>query len=156
MCNHLSRYPAVAGSTPEVARVFAPFPRSGKTGYRSNDTAMRNQSLLDGYYPQGAPAFIGNYSMNRIPEIPLITLIQSEAVDPAQKTASRCCGYRDDKPALGPLGADGSAEVKWTYSFHARSRLTKMLLFPIVKLLWNGYMRVGIQATGGPLMNSGW
>ena len=43
--------------------------------------------------------------------------------------------------------AGDSTEVKWTYSFHARSALTKLLLFLVVKLLWHGYMRVGIQAT---------
>jgi Polyketide cyclase / dehydrase and lipid transport len=42
--------------------------------------------------------------------------------------------------------AGDSTEVKWSYTFHARSVLTGVLLFPIAKLLWNGYMRVGIQA----------
>jgi|GEM_PF-378481 hypothetical protein len=41
--------------------------------------------------------------------------------------------------------AGDSTEVKWRSTFHARSALTRSLLIPMVKLLWNGYMRVGIQ-----------
>lgn len=37
-------------------------------------------------------------------------------------------------------------EVKWTYTFQARSPLTAMVMFPITKLLWRGYMRVAINA----------
>ena len=48
--------------------------------------------------------------------------------------------------------AGASTEVKWTYSFHARSTLAKAMLLPTVKLLWNGYMRVGIQAIGAVLI----
>jgi hypothetical protein len=42
--------------------------------------------------------------------------------------------------------AGDCTEVKWTYTFLARSVLARALLFPIVKLLWKGYMRVGIRA----------
>jgi hypothetical protein len=42
--------------------------------------------------------------------------------------------------------AGDSTKIKWTYTFNAKSRLAKLALLPIVKLLWNGYMRVGMQA----------
>ena len=43
---------------------------------------------------------------------------------------------------------DGRAsKVRWSYTFYARSHLAGLVLFPIVKLLWRGYMRVGIRAT---------
>jgi hypothetical protein len=38
-------------------------------------------------------------------------------------------------------------DVKWTYTFHAHNALTALLLFPIVQLFWNGYMRVGMKTT---------
>lgn len=40
-----------------------------------------------------------------------------------------------------------ATRVAWTYTFNARSPLAGLLLFPIVKLLWRGYMRVAINAT---------
>ncbi len=35
--------------------------------------------------------------------------------------------------------------VKWTYTFNAHNALTVLVLSPIVRLLWNGYMRVGMK-----------
>jgi polyketide cyclase/dehydrase/lipid transport protein len=42
--------------------------------------------------------------------------------------------------------AGDSTKIKWTYTFNAQSPLRKLLLVPIVKVLWNGYMRVGMRA----------
>lgn len=37
--------------------------------------------------------------------------------------------------------------ITWTYTFHPHNFLTALLLFPVVRLFWNGYMRVGLTAT---------
>ncbi|MFX0202182.1 MAG: SRPBCC family protein [Candidatus Hodarchaeota archaeon] len=37
--------------------------------------------------------------------------------------------------------------VKWKYTFYAYNAFTALLLFPIVQLFWNGYMRVGMKTT---------
>ena len=42
--------------------------------------------------------------------------------------------------------AGDSTRITWTYTFNAKSPLRKLLLAPIVKLLLNGYMRVGMRA----------
>ena len=38
-------------------------------------------------------------------------------------------------------------DVKWQYTFYAHNALTALLLFPIVQLFWQGYMRVGMNTT---------
>jgi Polyketide cyclase / dehydrase and lipid transport len=40
-----------------------------------------------------------------------------------------------------------NSEVKWKYSFYAHNAFTALLLYPIVKLFWSGYMREGMKAT---------
>lgn len=40
---------------------------------------------------------------------------------------------------------ENKTSVRWRYTFHARNALTAVLLFPFVKVFWNGYMRVGMQ-----------
>ncbi len=42
-----------------------------------------------------------------------------------------------------------STEVSWTYTFAARSRLARLALIPVVRLLWRGYMRVGMRVFAG-------
>lgn len=39
-----------------------------------------------------------------------------------------------------------TTRIEWVYTFHGRSPLTAMLLRPVVRFLWHGYMQVGIQA----------
>lgn len=39
-------------------------------------------------------------------------------------------------------------EVVWSYSFLARSRAAQLILLPVVKLAWRGFMRAGMQAFG--------
>jgi hypothetical protein len=39
-----------------------------------------------------------------------------------------------------------ATDVRWTYTFEARSRVAALLLAPVVKLLWRGFMRRGLDA----------
>ncbi len=39
-------------------------------------------------------------------------------------------------------------DVVWIYSFTARSRPAQLILLPVVKLLWRGFMRAGMRAFG--------
>jgi hypothetical protein len=39
-------------------------------------------------------------------------------------------------------------DVVWTYSFTARSRPAQLILLPVVKLLWRGFMQAGMRAFG--------
>jgi hypothetical protein len=41
-----------------------------------------------------------------------------------------------------------TTEVVWTYSFVARSAAAQLLMLPVVKLLWRGFMRVGLRKFG--------
>jgi hypothetical protein len=43
-----------------------------------------------------------------------------------------------------PASAD-TTDVRWTYTFVARSRLAGLVLLPVVKLAWRGYMRRGLD-----------
>lgn len=45
----------------------------------------------------------------------------------------------DDAPA-------GATDVRWTYTFEARSRAAALVLAPVVKVLWRGFMRRGLAA----------
>lgn len=42
---------------------------------------------------------------------------------------------------------EGGTQVKWTYTFTARSRLTQPILAVFARLLWRGYMRVAMRET---------
>lgn len=44
--------------------------------------------------------------------------------------------------------ADGGAatDVRWTYAFEARSRAAALVLAPVVRLAWRGFMRRGLDA----------
>jgi hypothetical protein len=44
--------------------------------------------------------------------------------------------------------AGQDTDVIWTYSFTARSRPAQLILLPVVKLLWRGFMRAGMRAFG--------
>jgi hypothetical protein len=49
------------------------------------------------------------------------------------------------------MGSLGSADekpkkVKWTYTFHANNRLTRLPLMLFAKSQWNGYMAVCMRA----------
>jgi hypothetical protein len=39
----------------------------------------------------------------------------------------------------------GATEVRWTYTFQARSRVAGLLLTPVVKIAWRGFMRRGLD-----------
>jgi hypothetical protein len=41
-------------------------------------------------------------------------------------------------------GADAT-DVRWTYTFEARSRAAALILAPIVKVAWRGFMRRGLD-----------
>ncbi|HWI71396.1 MAG TPA: SRPBCC family protein, partial [Baekduia sp.] len=41
---------------------------------------------------------------------------------------------------------DGATDVRWTYTFEARSRAAAVVLTPVVKLAWRGFMRRGLAA----------
>jgi hypothetical protein len=41
--------------------------------------------------------------------------------------------------------AGNSTKINWTCTFHAKTLPNRRVLFPIVKLFWNGYMRVGLR-----------
>ena len=41
--------------------------------------------------------------------------------------------------------ADGTTDVRWTYTFHARSRAAALLLTPVVKIASRGFMRRGLD-----------
>jgi|SRR5215211_223546 len=41
-------------------------------------------------------------------------------------------------------GPHGSTHSRWTYTFNSRNPLTAMMLLPIVKILWRGFMRRAI------------
>jgi hypothetical protein len=41
-----------------------------------------------------------------------------------------------------------ATEVVWTYSFSARSVAAQLVLLPVVKIVWSGFMRVGMRAFG--------
>jgi polyketide cyclase/dehydrase/lipid transport protein len=43
--------------------------------------------------------------------------------------------------AAGP----GATDVRWTYTFQARSRAAALLLTPVVKVAWRGFMRRGLD-----------
>jgi hypothetical protein len=36
-------------------------------------------------------------------------------------------------------------DVRWTYTFVARSTVARVVLFPVVKVLWRGFMRAALQ-----------
>ncbi len=40
---------------------------------------------------------------------------------------------------------DGATDVRWTYTFQARSRAAALLLTPVVKIAWRGFMRRGLD-----------
>jgi hypothetical protein len=44
---------------------------------------------------------------------------------------------------------EDATDVVWTYSFTARSILARLILLPIVRLAWRGYMRAAMQAFSG-------
>jgi hypothetical protein len=39
----------------------------------------------------------------------------------------------------------GATDVRWTYTFQARSRAAALLLTPVVKIAWRGFMRRGLD-----------
>jgi hypothetical protein len=41
--------------------------------------------------------------------------------------------------------AGGGTDVRWTYTFVARSAVARLVLFPVVKVLWRGFMRAALQ-----------
>ncbi|MGQ0602193.1 MAG: SRPBCC family protein [Anaerolineales bacterium] len=41
---------------------------------------------------------------------------------------------------------DQTTSIEWVYTFHGRSPLAALLLRPVVKFLWHGYMLVGLRA----------
>jgi hypothetical protein len=41
-------------------------------------------------------------------------------------------------------GPNGSTDIRWTYTFNARNPLTAMMLLPILKTFWRGFMRRAI------------
>jgi hypothetical protein len=42
--------------------------------------------------------------------------------------------------------AGGGTDVRWTYTFEARSGPAAVLLAPVVKVAWRGFMRRGLAA----------
>jgi len=48
--------------------------------------------------------------------------------------------------ARGVWVFEESGEVRWTYTFAARSRAAAILLAPVVRLAWRGFMRRGLDA----------
>jgi Polyketide cyclase / dehydrase and lipid transport len=47
----------------------------------------------------------------------------------------------DPDPDADGGGGGEATRVRWTYAFEARSRPAALLLAPVVKLAWRGYMR---------------
>jgi len=41
----------------------------------------------------------------------------------------------------------GRTLIQWTYTFYARNWLAKLLLIPVVRIFWKGYMRNAFEAT---------
>jgi hypothetical protein len=41
--------------------------------------------------------------------------------------------------------AGAGTDVRWTYTFVARSAVARVVLFPVVKVLWRGFMRAAMQ-----------
>jgi hypothetical protein len=42
-------------------------------------------------------------------------------------------------------GAGGGTDVRWTYTFVARSAVARVVLAPVVRVLWRGFMRAALQ-----------
>jgi hypothetical protein len=42
--------------------------------------------------------------------------------------------------------AGDATHVRWEYTFEPRSAVTAVILFPIVRIFWRGYMRVAMDA----------
>jgi Polyketide cyclase / dehydrase and lipid transport len=45
---------------------------------------------------------------------------------------------------------DGATDVRWTSTFQARSRAAALLLTPVVKIAWRGFMRRGLDRLAAP------
>ena len=46
---------------------------------------------------------------------------------------------------IGNTDDGGGTHVKWTYTAESKSALGVLILVPVIKILWNRYMKAGVR-----------